>query len=890
MSDDLQRIGLLPSLFAVLHKPGGVDESSINEQWKLVAYDGSETLRNLVEQFLQVCALRYYSSWSSCNRILDGFRSQLPLITGSGILFIHFYNDLHARVSLIKRNGVEEYLYWQPILQRNRAEFLQLRQSFTSDILRQKPDAGLILQSGILFCTIPRESVLAAHLNTLKSILEYEAVEYAIIEEGKPGFFSAGFPQHFRDAGFANELKPAGQWYGVSCLVRRNEKNIRIHLARKIMPLLGTKELFISLLMLFFTVCLLRIWYLTVFRERKIARRFAWQLWSGLIAAAVVPLSVVYTLNEWYALEQTAQEISQQRVGIIRHFEELERRQFFQEIAEWDMLQRISHAPELENAIKMADAGGPSAKENLGEVVSRLARKKHDVFGEARFTELLIFHAHGWQHAVYPDSSKKSEAGDFKRFIAAFQSPLFADLGVTSRAGSENANPGVAAKAEITRDAGLEIFRTLFGVDTYFRLVHGLDLPIKAFMSTGLGCFRLIPVPGMLKPEVVLFWLFFDSLNTSMREVFQTSVCRYPVYAEAKAMYGALKQPWTGGWDPGIVSFARWAMAKKSPLSSRGYFAGRECLVEARIGSHNEVMVMIGLIPEEDITGRINDSRRGFHRLLLLALLSIVFLSMGISGDLTSPIHELTRGVKKIAGQDYSFRIPVSRNDELGRMLQSFNSMARGLEEKELMGQMVSGAARRMVSDRESLLLAEKGQRLHVTVLYLAVPEFAGFVRGSGNSELIKDLGRHIDQLCRIIMENSGEVDKIIGEKIHAYYFVSGETGIANAAAIRTIQMIRAAERAGNLFFPVSAGIYCGEVIAGLLGVGSKRDFTIIGDPVNTAARICSRAAGLPCERFLVSEDVIGTLRENEVVFRPFGEVQLKGKNVTVNLFQCLFR
>lgn len=43
-----------------------------------------------------------------------------------------------------------------------------------------------------------------------------------------------------------------------------------------------------------------------------------------------------------------------------------------------------------------------------------------------------------------------------------------------------------------------------------------------------------------------------------------------------------------------------------------------------------------------------------------------------------------------MAAQQYDFRIASTRSDELGQMLQAFNGMARGLQERELMGQMVS--------------------------------------------------------------------------------------------------------------------------------------------------------------------------------------------------------
>lgn len=107
--------------------------------------------------------------------------------------------------------------------------------------------------------------------------------------------------------------------------------------------------------------------------------------------------------------------------------------------------------------------------------------------------------------------------------------------------------------------------------------------------------------------------------------------------------------------------------------------------------------------------------------------------------------------------------------------------------------------------------------------------------------------------------------------------------------AAKAMKEIRDAERTGKLKFPVTAGVHNGEIIAGLLGFGSQRDFTIIGDPVNTAARICSRAAELPADRFIGSEAFVNSLPAGTARYYDFGQVQLKGKAETVNLKQIVF-
>ena len=68
------------------------------------------------------------------------------------------------------------------------------------------------------------------------------------------------------------------------------------------------------------------------------------------------------------------------------------------------------------------------------------------------------------------------------------------------------------------------------------------------------------------------------------------------------------------------------------------------------------------------------------------------------------------------------------------------------------------------------------------------------------------------------------------------------------------------------------------------MGVGEKRDFTIIGDPVNVAARIAVFGEKLDKGKCLVSETIFSYLDNNEAEL--LGEVELKGKSQPMKVYQ----
>ena len=94
-------------------------------------------------------------------------------------------------------------------------------------------------------------------------------------------------------------------------------------------------------------------------------------------------------------------------------------------------------------------------------------------------------------------------------------------------------------------------------------------------------------------------------------------------------------------------------------------------------------------------------------------------------------------------------------------------------------------------------------------------------------------------------------------------------------------------ETSDKISFKVSVGVNYGQVISGFLGVGDKRDFTIIGDPVNVAARIAVFAEKLNGNRVVVSENIKELIQDN-IRAEEYGEVALKGKSLPLKVFRII--
>ena len=94
-------------------------------------------------------------------------------------------------------------------------------------------------------------------------------------------------------------------------------------------------------------------------------------------------------------------------------------------------------------------------------------------------------------------------------------------------------------------------------------------------------------------------------------------------------------------------------------------------------------------------------------------------------------------------------------------------------------------------------------------------------------------------------------------------------------------------EESKKLPFSVSIGINYGEVINGFLGIGNKRDFTVIGDAVNITARIEGLAENLKGNRCLLS-NTFNELISGDIKTEYYGEVELKGKSQPMKVYSLV--
>ncbi|MBI5882583.1 MAG: PAS domain-containing protein [Elusimicrobia bacterium] len=213
------------------------------------------------------------------------------------------------------------------------------------------------------------------------------------------------------------------------------------------------------------------------------------------------------------------------------------------------------------------------------------------------------------------------------------------------------------------------------------------------------------------------------------------------------------------------------------------------------------------------------------------------------------------------------------------------------LQEKfeKLIRQYVSRTTYESVLDAAAKDVAPRAATKDLTVLFLDVVAFTSLVEKQPVGRIVEMLNQLFSLCTHVIQRHSGDVDKFIGDCVMAV-FVDAQDAVDAAREMLDNAMPslnRALSPKGLPEVQVRIGINSGRLIQGDIGSSERKDMTVIGDVVNTAARV--RVAAEP-GGFLIAESTYARLvKPGEFVFCK--EISLKGKDQPVRLFmpkECL--
>lgn len=186
--------------------------------------------------------------------------------------------------------------------------------------------------------------------------------------------------------------------------------------------------------------------------------------------------------------------------------------------------------------------------------------------------------------------------------------------------------------------------------------------------------------------------------------------------------------------------------------------------------------------------------------------------------------------------------------------------------------------------------IADAGESRHVCVLFLDIRDFSVFAAAHSAPDVMGYLNTLFGPLIDCVNAHAGVVNKFLGDGFMAVFGAPTEDVNPSLSAARcAFSLLEATDRlvARGSIPPTRLGIglHAGESVTGNVGAEARKEYTVIGDTVNLAARI-EQATKTCSAQLLVSEDVWNGLPAGEFRGEDLGPVELKGQPRPVRLYR----
>jgi adenylate cyclase len=248
-----------------------------------------------------------------------------------------------------------------------------------------------------------------------------------------------------------------------------------------------------------------------------------------------------------------------------------------------------------------------------------------------------------------------------------------------------------------------------------------------------------------------------------------------------------------------------------------------------------------------------------------IAFLAAIGMTVGMlaismaARSVAEPVAAVRRAIARIEDGELDVTVPVDDGSEVGLLEAGFNRMAAGLRERERLrdlfgrhvGQDVAEAA--IENDGEIEL---GGEVREVAALFVDLIGSTGLAARQPPGEVVSLLNKFFCLVVEVVEEHGGWVNKFEGDA--ALCVFGAPMPRANAAA----DALRAGRRLRELMVrdlggaDAGIGVSAGPAVAGNVGAKERFEYTVIGDPVNEAARLSELAKQRP-GRLLASDAVL---------------------------------
>ena len=311
--------------------------------------------------------------------------------------------------------------------------------------------------------------------------------------------------------------------------------------------------------------------------------------------------------------------------------------------------------------------------------------------------------------------------------------------------------------------------------------------------------------------------------------------------------------------------------------------------------------VQAGTIQLSIDNSAISDSLTKTQRALGLILIGIVFLAIGssilIAKRLTYPLKQLQATTQQVANGDLYPTLPNVKNNEVGDLVKSFEHMLQGMRDKESIEHKFNAfISKDIAKDILSDLNQHKKplKSVNGSVLFVDIVGFTQLSESQSPLQIAEVLNQYYSLLHQVSKIYWGSVDNYIGDGAMLTFGVHVNDPKHSINAICATQVFIRLSKALNQqrlknklpALQFRLGLHCGDMLAGAIGDQERMQFTISGDTVNLAARLCDLASP---NKLMISESVYQhPACHSLLVTDPIKRFNIKGKAHPINCYSVI--
>lgn len=239
------------------------------------------------------------------------------------------------------------------------------------------------------------------------------------------------------------------------------------------------------------------------------------------------------------------------------------------------------------------------------------------------------------------------------------------------------------------------------------------------------------------------------------------------------------------------------------------------------------------------------------------ALVTGFFATVLFAKSVGEPLCELTEALADVERGDLSVAVTVDDAGEIGQLQVGVNNMVAALNEREqlrdLFGRHVGVDVARLALQQG---VALGGEEREVAALFVDIIGSTSLAARRSPGEVVSALNRFFEVVVDVVSQHGGLVNKFEGDAALCIFGAPLELPDPAGAALAAARTMATRLRADVPDLDAGIGVSHGLVIAGNVGSTERLEYTVIGDPVNEAARLTEQAKERP-ERVLASQRIV---------------------------------